>query len=648
MAPRREILDSEDDGSDFGDAPEAELASGKEHYETIGASHNVDASIDSTDPSFFQRIYDQQHAATDMQDVIPDTAPVEHAASAWTNISSAPPPGQKLLANDYSSLTPLTDPVPGSRKPKRAREVSQSEVIDLTNITTPRKETSDVWDVPTSARSQRSTRAYGKRKGAQLSMEEEAPHLTLLDTQDPYAFPDATPPARVNRRGSSSSLTQQAHDSSPVMLIPTEAPTSSDRRTRSSRKKKASFDAESTMPDTAVPSLYITQSTLTASQKEQYRAICPSSEGMPPEASEPSFAGQSLDVGEMYKSSATTVAYPTPSRVASTARLPEVAEEAGEDAVAGTLPSYDVGFQQSSPDVLTDMTATASSRSKRSRAKVVSPAGLDSFELESPAPTRRAKKRKVVREVEDDSWERDPLGGTQENNDPPQQDAQAQSEAGDTNYSIAQPAADMVAPAFLPEAEPIDIEAMEVPAEVPATTPKPTAKNKRGRKKKGVKTQEPALEPNEPTQAAEAEPESVSGTAEVTEPPAKRKRGRPRKSEVPKPQPEPENEPEQQPYEEAGLEAEANTALQPLSEMDRNSKPSPEVPAADVEDGAVEDSKENDPAVVKDAVAKDKSTEKEKQAAKDVKSGPQKVQYRVGLSKRSRIAPLLKCLKKPD
>lgn len=274
----------------------------------------------------------------------------------------------------------------------------------------------------------------------------------------------------------------------------------------------------------------------------------------------------------------------------------------------------------------------------------MSPTQRDAFALESPAPTRRAKKRKVVREAEDDSWERDPLGGMQENNDPPPQDAQTQGEIGDTGHDVAQPVADMGIPAFLPEVEPIDIETTEVPA----TAPKPTAKSKRGRKKKGAKTQEPAPEPDGPTQAAETEPEPVLKPAEVTEPPAKRKRGRPRKSEIPKPQPEPENEPEQQPYGEAEPEVETNTTLHPLSEVDHNSHPNPEVVAADIEGGAASDGKENDLAVAKDTGAKDKPTEKEKQAAKDFKSGPQKVQYRVGLSKRSRIAPLLKFLKKPE
>lgn len=290
------------------------------------------------------------------------------------------------------------------------------------------------------------------------------------------------------------------------------------------------------------------------------------------------------------------------------------------------------------------MTITASSRSKRSRAKVAPPTQLDASELELPAPARRTKKRKVVREAEDDSWDRDPLGSTQENNDAPPQNLQTQDEVGNTGHSTAQPVADMDVQAFLPDGEPIDIDAMETPA----TAPKPTAKSKRGRKKKGAKTQEHAPEPDEPTQAAETEPEPVPEPAETTKPPSKRKRGRPRKSEVSKPQPEPENEPERQPYE----EAEANTAEpQPLFEVDRNSQPSPEIAATYAGGSDVGDSKENVPVTAKDAVVKDKPTEKEKQAAKDLKdlkSGPQKVQYRVGLSKRSRIAPLLKCLKKPE
>ena len=113
-----------------------------------------------------------------------------------------------------------------------------------------------------------------------------------------------------------------------MMPLPTEEALSSGRQTLSSRKKISSFDVGSTLPDTAPPSLYIARSALTASQKQEYQLVDLSSDAIP-EASEGLLTGQSLGVGEMYKSSAaTTIAYPTPSRVARPPLLlPAVSEE---------------------------------------------------------------------------------------------------------------------------------------------------------------------------------------------------------------------------------------------------------------------------------------------------------------------------------
>ncbi|KAJ4307075.1 hypothetical protein N0V88_000450 [Collariella sp. IMI 366227] len=253
MAPRREILDSDDDGSVFGDGPEfgtietheqAEQGPRDEPQDTLHDSHNI--GTDSTDPSFFQRIYNEQQAAADWQDALPDTVPQGLPASAWTEILSAPPPGQKPQAKDYSSLTSITDPVPASPKAKKARDVRQSDVIDLTDITTPRKEaasgTSDVWDVPITTKSQKTTRTFGKRKSTdqQLSLEQDAVQ-NLPPTQDPYSFPESTPPVRKKaKRGTPSSLVQNPEESSPIMLVPTGEPLSSERRPRNKRKPPAS------------------------------------------------------------------------------------------------------------------------------------------------------------------------------------------------------------------------------------------------------------------------------------------------------------------------------------------------------------------------------------------------------------------------
>jgi hypothetical protein len=215
----------------------------------------------------------------------------------------------------------------------------------------------------------------------------------------------------------------------------------------------------------------------------------------------------------------------------------------------------------------------------------------------------------------------------------------------DVDYTTVQPEMDINEQAPIPEIEPIDVEA----AEVPISTPKPPAKGKRGRKKKGSKPAEPASEINEQT-PAEPEPEPAAALIEAPEPPAKRRRGRPRRSEAAKLQAEPEDEQlsEQQPTEEAQAET--------LSELNRNSQPGAAAdPTGNGIGDANPDSKENSPPAAKeitDTETDTKGREKDKQAAagKDVKGGTgsaQTVRYRVGLSKRSRIAPLLKCLKKP-
>lgn len=266
----------------------------------------------------------------------------------------------------------------------------------------------------------------------------------------------------------------------------------------------------------------------------------------------------------------------------------------------------------------------------------MSSAGLASSEADPPASTRRAKKRKIVREAEDDSWEMGSLGA-------PQEDVNHTNDPENTLPPTMQPEADMGGPSPIPEPKPSTREVAEPPTS--------TAKGKRGRKKKAPKSQALIPEPREPTPPAEAIPEPEIIPIESPEPPpaiAKRKRGRPGKSKVAPPPFEVE-EP-QQPAEEAEGDGANNTVSHPLSPIHPNSRPD----QADNTAGGDGNSEGNaaPEAVVDDMKVKDKAKEREmeKQTGKDAKtagSGVQKVQYRVGLSKRSRIAPLLKSLKKP-
>ena len=187
------------------------------------------------------------------------------------------------------------------------------------------------------------------------------------------------------------------------------------------------------------------------------------------------------------------------------------------------------------------------------------------------------------------------------------------------------------------------------PVSAPSPPPDPPAKGKRGRKKKESKLDEPT--PTFPEEEVEADPEPV----ETTEPAAKRKRGRPRKSEpVKTTQPEPIDDGEPAQDEEVlRLDAEP----EPLSDIHPNFQPSPA--AATGTDANGTGGKENgalgavggEETASPGGKAKEKGKEEGKEKGKgkqDAKiGGPKTVQYRVGLSKRSRIAPLLKSLKKP-
>ncbi|KAL2160288.1 hypothetical protein VTH06DRAFT_1461 [Thermothelomyces fergusii] len=649
MAPRREVLDSEDDGSDFDDASEPEPA--------------------------------EQHE-------------IEIAGEEPRKVVGASVSGQRPeIGNPF--LSSVADPTPkdgesargGTTAAAAAGNVDPPETIDLTNVTTPRKgaasETSDVWDVPSSADSRRAARTRGKRNAARPSLDREPERSAPpSDTQDPYAFPDATPPRKRSRRGTSPGSARQPPASSPVSLVPTATETlpSADGRDRSSAKKKkqkrekeetGSDGPGSTLPDTAPPSLYVAQSTLTASQKREYRVVDLSSEAIPEVSGgagahgDFSAAQSSPGAGEMYRSSmATTIAYPTPSRVALQWQLPETPGEASDDCAS---PGYEFGYQQSSPDVLTDMASTTDApSSRRGKAKEVSSTGPGLSGREPPSSARRAKKRKVAREIEENgSQEPDPLGATtREEMDAPRQAADTQRDLEDLSYIAAKSGRKADDEDFVPEADRTDAKVMEKQE----PTPIPAAKGKRGRKEKSSKRQPAAAEPDEPGQPgvvapAETPPEAAAAEAEPTEtaePPAKRKkRGRPRKSEAGKPPAERESEEQiakqqqQQPKTDAGPEQpeEARITPQPLAEAGghHNSQPGPEVAAArdgsgDAVGKTASEEKENK------AAAAEKAAEKEtKQAAKDtlIRPAPPKVPYRVGLSKRTRIAPLLKSLKKP-
>jgi hypothetical protein len=244
-----------------------------------------------------------------------------------------------------------------------------------------------------------------------------------------------------------------------------------------------------------------------------------------------------------------------------------------------------------------------------------------------------------------------------------------------TSPSKVQATIDQQAPGDEPFVPPV-IEEEGSPSVIQEEPPK----KKRGRKKKEVKV-DPVIDEGETDITLQA-PEEMPvppPDLEAETPKPKRKRGRPRKSdttvapepqvlpdfnlEVDKQEPVPvddgtDDHPLEEPEEEHAPTKRARKAFiaistrgnggdtEVLSERDNNSSigasgPKSVTPTLDVTDTTAKENKAVETPVKKDA-------KKEEQAKTGLLSSQAgKVQYRVGLSKKSRIAPLLKFVRKP-
>ncbi|KAK4205662.1 hypothetical protein QBC40DRAFT_270612 [Triangularia verruculosa] len=619
MAPR-EILDSEDDGDDFDDqeygadmipiagaAPEPEDVPEQQQATAApplpSAINNVqvtNTSTLSTDPSFFERVYEGQHIG-------------------WE--------GQFLQTTSDDISTQIPSMPPSTRKATRAKAATQkqAENNDIVDLTTPRKAAdASVWDFPGSSlpptaepgaaaasSSVRSTRSARKRT-----------QVVEAQDEDPYAFPASTP-ARSSKRTRRS--LSAAAETSPVALVPN-----------------------------TTTEMYVATSELTPSQKEQYATVSlPNSSTSEAGVPLPTLPLQ-VQGTEVHKSSGmtlTTIAYTTPSRIGSSSRreMPSTGGVGGENATPA-------GYQ-SSPDVLNDMAPPSTSSSKRK--------GRGKTDMEPPSSTtsgRKTKKRRTSQNDDEDG------------------DFGAENDHG----HILEATSNEVIPQTEPEQQP-----------EPQAEPQP--KKKRGRKKKepvpqavetvpgvelsevyqpdtSVSTSEGQVAPVPDMMEPEMVPETMEPAAEPEpapvveeQPPAKKKRGRPKKADtVAKTQP-------------VVIDVEdgaSGEVREPLADMPTNSQPKGKKAAAAKGKGGrkkkevVVDSDED--GENGDGEWGEKQQEepvKEKQAVEEVvtetkvemKSEVKKVKdekpaagatpikpagYRVGLSKRSRIAPLLKSLRK--
>ncbi|KAK4640258.1 hypothetical protein QC761_605415 [Podospora bellae-mahoneyi] len=574
----REILDSEDDGDGFDNdqeeygetlvppdaVVEQQAAAPPAASAAINnvAATNISTTALSTDSSFFERVYEGQYIAFDL----------EQPVAATTVTATEMPPSTRKATG-------------------RAKAKTNVAVVDLT---TPRK--TDVWDFPGSSlpptAEPGSRRSARKRAQVGVGVGEEE--------EDPYAFPESTPAAKRTRR----SLGAAA---SPVALV-------------------------------GGGGMYVATSEMTASQKEQHVAV-----SLPNSSTSEVMGGTlpTLPHGEGQSSSGgtlSTIAYTTPSRIGSSDRRDISSMGGVGSSVGGGLGSgggeIDTPARyQSSPDVLNDMAPPSTGSKRKARGKT------DMKPPTSTASGRKTKKRRIIEDEEDG-------------------DFGAENDQSHVSEDIS----------------------TEV---IPQAEPEPQPKKKRGRKKK-----EPVPPPEEaapdvelselyhpdaeatasegqvaplPDMECEAAPEAVEPEPVVEEQaPVKKRRGRPKKADtVARTQhvvievKEEGVEELREPLAEVPANTQTNGKKTPARKGKGGRKKKEVVVGSEV-DGEGDDGEWGEKKLVEEQeeVAEEKKETKvevKKVKEEKVVAGGTPIKpagYRVGLSKRSRIAPLLKSLRK--
>ncbi|KAF4877047.1 hypothetical protein CGCSCA1_v003746 [Colletotrichum siamense] len=513
MAPARVIADSDDSDDDFDleDGP-AKPPTPKKSSEGR-SSDPVSAATGSTDPQVFQEIYNDQRApATDDILTHHDHFSVPHGAvcsSASDGIKAA----TKKDDTNTSSLTSITDPTMGSNRAKKAK---RPEIVDLTQVTTPGRSANDtpkdMWDVPSSPAEQptapiatlakNKTPTSNKRKRVN-NVEFTSPLAIEMPSQGSTQPFDVTPVGRANF-----SLPQAAKKQR------IDAPVSS--AATDDIDMVVPLDDGSVLVNSPISgqkqvSLYIEPRALTASQQLQYEyhSVDPSPDDQRPP---PSRHFTTLQAAAR-SSGATTIAYSTPSQTRVRGMLQEsfvddtnsrTAFEAVQEIREVIDPEATIEIQ-SSPDII----SAAPVRKKRSQHRDESP-------------------QAAALHVADD-WNSDDIGFPREMYKPrPSRrrgsDASRQSDNGNATFTTV-PEADMGPAAQLIER-----------AAPPASPLKP---KKRGRPRKSdaaaapepAETQAPSpgVAPAVLSEVAES-PAAAEPTSAATQQ-TKKKRGRPRKSD---------------------------------------------------------------------------------------------------------------------
>ncbi|KAI0101897.1 hypothetical protein GGR51DRAFT_563109 [Nemania sp. FL0031] len=692
MARRKVIADSEDEdegddilfqpAGDF-DRPEPEPLSPPSRPPSIAADESHHHQLDATDPSFLTKAHgDQQSLSVQQSHLIENIVRQSQRASASSGEISLPAQ-KKRRRLDPSSGTDVTSPTAS----KKTRNPTTLLSDGVSEFTTPRKSTGQEWEIPSSpedATASNNTkrppkakeRTYGsskKRKSRLVSSPVPTENLAAEKTIQQVTFEDFG----VNNQLDGDERTGAIS-----------APTA--KRTKVSHH-------DPTLPDTT--KFYIAQSNLTTMQKLEYQRVNVSLNG---------YGGLPGSLPNQKSSGATTIAYPTPRGYSPVPPLPweeppEQPASPARDKVINISSSPDVmdsrfDFPSEKNPITRLETDMAIPNINKNRKSLVKPHAMTSVSN---------GKRAVQSDEEDELWkdevrELDPPGLPPVSHKPratkPRQMAAGFPRIEDNMETIGvipdeavmqmEHKTEFIAPTLpdtdpppLPDTDPPELPDTD-PPELPDTAPPepPDLSPEVVVKKRGRKKTKPVAEIL-PTEAETTEaylnqdstsPQQVTEVEPSVEKPKKR-RGRPRKSGPPKateeqfPEPDIASElPRADSPQKDSDKIESSTLSKKQGKTEQKSKTQRCKATEEVEDTESKDNRlalkevdsnlrtpsksgsaESSPTKTRAEPPNEKSTPKKgsRETPKPTASQP-KVPCRVGLSKRSRIAPLLKSIKK--
>ncbi|KAI0974741.1 hypothetical protein F4678DRAFT_349071 [Xylaria arbuscula] len=644
MARRKVVADSEDEdeGDDVlllqpagePDRPEPEPLS--PHHQTA-SDHNPSSGV--TNPSFFANIYDAQQILAVQQSHLVEQI-VQQSQRASGSSGDVSLPAKKRPRVNPSSGTDVTSPMVLSRPPKKPRLSAD----DASEFTTPRKSTGQEWEIPSSPEdattahhrkypaSKEETRGGRERRASRMGSSPAAALSVAGETTPKAPYADLT-------------VEQQVDDALVAGNMSTLAV---------ERAELPQHDYS--LPET--PKFYIAQSSLTTMQKLEYQKVNVSK----------GYGGLPGSLPNHKSSGATTIAYSTPSGYSSIPPLP------GDSPLAqpGSPRQDEIINISSSLDVLDSGFNLPSGRAPVADMGIGIPAptlDCDSpleFQSRTPATKKRKRSRNTVEEDElcqDNDWDPAGVDAPQDSYTPraaKRRSGVAKGLAGVGNNMVNfedisnEPMPPTQSPPKCPSPALPDTDPLE-----PEPEPLP---RKRGRKRKQPAPDIPPaqLEINEDLHLIQDTPApNEPAAAEPLPGKPKKKRGRPRKSEISTAveEPIPESLVVDEPPEIDSLrEGNSSHESDPISRKHKNGPSKKEsrtpeeeevtaskesrLPLKEVDNNLGTSSKS--PSTREPPTDENTKPRAEKAAAK----AQSNVRYRVGLSRRSRIAPLLKCIKK--